>query len=147
MAERPFTSASFYQFLGEHKLMASRCRMCAALHVPPRPLCPACHGQEMEWVEMGGDGSLLAFTTIHIAPTAMLEAGYGKDNPYCTGIVRLAEGPAISAQILGVDARRPAEIAVGTALRVAFMERGEGDKRRTFLAFAPPAADAAPGEP
>jgi uncharacterized OB-fold protein len=89
----------------------------------------------MEWVEMGGSGSLLAFTTIHIAPTAMIEAGYGKDNPYCTGIVRLAEGPAISAQILGVDPRQPALIAVGTRLQVAFVERGEGDKRRTHLAF------------
>jgi len=135
MAEREFTSSSFYQFLGEHKLMASRCRSCAALYLPPRPLCPNCHGEEMEWVEMGGSGSLLAFTTIHIAPTAMIEAGYGKDNPYCTGIVRLAEGPAISAQILGVDARQPAQIAVGTKLQVAFVERGEGDKRRTYLAF------------
>jgi uncharacterized OB-fold protein len=89
----------------------------------------------MEWVEMGGKGVLAAFTTIHIAPTAMIEAGYGKDNPYCTGVVRLAEGPAISAQILGVDPRQPAQITVGTQLQVTFVERGEGDKRRTYLAF------------
>jgi len=147
MGEREFSSASFYQFLGEHKLMASRCRSCAALTVPPRPLCPACHGEEMEWVEMGGSGALLAFTTIHIAPTAMIEAGYGKDNPYCTGIVRLAEGPAISAQILGTDARQPAQIAVGAELKVAFIERGEGDKRRTCLAFEMTGAGPAPGNP
>jgi hypothetical protein len=135
MAEQEFTSASFYQFLGEHKLMASRCRSCGALYLPPRALCPACHGEEMEWAEMGSSGVLLAFTTIHVAPTAMIEAGYGKDNPYCTGIVQLAEGPAISAQILGVDPRQPAQIAVGTRLQDAFIERGEGDKRRTTLAF------------
>lgn len=135
MAEREFTSASFYQYLAEHRLMASRCRSCGALHLPPRALCPACFGSEMEWAEMGGRGTLLAYTTIHIAPTAMIEAGYHKDNPYCTGVVRLAEGPAISAQILGVDPRQPVQIAVGTPLRVAYLERGEGDKRRTFLAF------------
>jgi hypothetical protein len=135
MGEREFTSASFYQFLDEHKLMGSRCRSCGALYLPPRPLCPDCHAEEAEWVEMGGRGSLLAFTTIHIAPTAMIAAGYGKDNPYCTGIVRLDEGPAISAQIIGVDARQPAQIAIGTPLKVAFVERGEGDKRRTYLAF------------
>jgi hypothetical protein len=135
MADRDFTSASFNQFLGEHKLMASLCRSCGALHLPPRSLCPACHGEQMEWVEMGGSGSLLAFTTIHIAPTAMIEAGYGKDNPYCTGIVRLAEGPAISAQILGVDPQQPGGITIGTQLQVAFVERGEGDRRRTYLAF------------
>jgi uncharacterized OB-fold protein len=135
MGEREFTSASFYQFLGEHRLMASRCQLCGALYLPPRPLCPACHGEDMEWVEMGGSGSLLAFTVIYIAPSAMIEAGYGKDNPYCAGIVRLTEGPAISAQVLGVDVRQPAQIAIGTQLKVAFVERGEGDKCRTCLAF------------
>jgi hypothetical protein len=135
MAEREFTSAFFYQYLGEHKLMASQCCSCGALHLPPRALCPCCFGDEMEWVEMGGSGTLLAFTTIHIAPTAMIEAGYNKDNPYCTGIVRLAEGPTISAQILGVDARQPTQISTGMPLKVAYLERGEGDKRRTTLAF------------
>ena len=135
MAERAFTSAFFYQYLGEHKLMASRCCSCGALFLPPRALCPTCFGEEMEWVQMGDSGSLLAFTTIHIAPTAMIEAGYNKDNPYCTGIVRLAEGPTISAQIVSVDARQPAQIAVGMPLKVAYLERGEGDKCRTYLAF------------
>jgi len=135
VGERDFDATSFYQFLGEGKLMGSRCRSCGVLHVPPRPLCPACYGQEMCWEEMGGRGKLVAFTTVHIVPTAMVEAGYGRDNPYCTGIVQLDEGPAISAQILGVDSRHPEQIRIGTPLRVAFVERGEGETRRTVLAF------------
>jgi len=137
MDERDFTSASFYKFLGEHKLMGSRCSSCGALHVPPRPICTDCHGEEMEWEMMGGDGTLLAFTTIHIAPTAMIEAGYRRDNPYCAGIVKLDEGPAISAQILKVDASQPDSIAIGTRLHVAFVQRGEDELQRTFLAFQP----------
>ena len=137
MGEREFDAPSFYQFLGEHKLMGSRCRSCGALHVPPRPLCPACYSQEMKWEELGGKGKLVAFTTIYIAPTAMIEAGYGRDNPYCTGIVQLDEGPAISAQILGVDPGRPEQVRIGTPLRVTFVERAEGEKRRTYLAFKP----------
>jgi uncharacterized OB-fold protein len=89
----------------------------------------------MEWVEMSGEGELLAFTTVHIAPTAMIEAGYDRKNPYCTGIVQLAEGPAVSAQILGVDPTSPQEIEIGTPLRVAFVQRGEGERARTYLAF------------
>jgi uncharacterized OB-fold protein len=89
----------------------------------------------MEWVEMAGRGRLAAFTTVHIAPTAMLQAGYDRKNPYCAGVVQLDEGPSISAQILGVDAKKPHEITVGTPLQVAFIERGEGEERRTFLAF------------
>jgi uncharacterized OB-fold protein len=132
---RAFSGTSFYEFLGENKLMGSRCQSCGALYLPPRALCPACYGEEMAWEEMSGDGKLLAFTTIHIAPTAMIEAGYDRKNPYCTGIVQLAEGPAVSAQILGVDPARPHEIEIGASLRVAFVQRGEGEQARTYLAF------------
>jgi uncharacterized OB-fold protein len=132
-----FTSAAFFRFLGEHKLMGSHCKSCGALYLPPRSLCTACYSaeEEMEWVEMSGRGKLLAFTTVHIAPTAMIEAGYDRRNPYCVGIVQLDNGPAISAQILGVDPTRPGEITIGTPLKVAFVERGEGEERRTYLAF------------
>lgn len=133
--EREFTSASFNEYLGEKKLMASKCTKCGALYVPPRPLCNKCFGSEMEWAEMKGKGKLAAFTTIAIAPTLMIEEGYGRDNPYCTGVVELAEGPKISARILGVDAKKPEEIKIGTPLAVDFVERGEGEAKRTFLAF------------
>ena len=135
VSQYPFSAESFNQFLGEKKLMGSRCQSCGALHLPPRALCPACYGEEMEWEEMSGQGRLVAFTTIHIAPTAMIEAGYGRDNPYCVGIVQVDEGPSISAQILGVDAMRPEKIEIGMPLRVAFVQRGESEEEHTHLAF------------
>jgi hypothetical protein len=132
---KPFNGTSFYEFLGENKLMGSRCGSCGALHLPPRALCPACHGGDMAWEEMSGQGKLVAFTTVHIAPTAMIEAGYGRQNPYCAGIVELENGTRISAQITGVDPSEPEAIAIGTPLRVAFVQRGEGEQARTYLAF------------
>jgi uncharacterized OB-fold protein len=135
MADREFSGTSFYQFLREERLMGARCRSCGALHVPPRAMCPTCYGEEMAWEEMGGGGKLVAFTTVHIVPTAMIEAGYGRDRPYCAGIVELEEGPAISAQILGVDPARPQEIEIGTPLQATFIRRGEGEQVCTYLAF------------
>jgi uncharacterized OB-fold protein len=135
MSETEFIGESFYEFLKQSRLMGSRCQSCGALHLPPRALCPSCHGQEMKWEEMGGKGNLVAFTTVHIAPTAMIQAGYGRDKPYCAGIVQLEEGPSISAQILGVDPTKPQEIVIGTELRVAFVERGVGEQKATVLAF------------
>lgn len=132
-----FTGTQFQQFLSEHRLMGSRCEACGALHLPPHPICTTCHSDDVSWTEFSGKGKLRAFTTVHIAPTAMIEAGYGRDRPYCTGIVQLEEGPSISAQILGVDAARPEEIAIGTPLQVAFVPREEGPdgNTRTYLAF------------
>lgn len=137
MQDDNFTQVGFNTHLAEHKLMGSVCKSCGAQYLPPRPLCTACYGEEMEWVELDGTGELQAFTTIHIAPTAMLEAGYGRDNPYCTGIVKLDDGLSISAQIVGVDAAKPEDILIGTRMQIEFIDRGEGEAQKTFLAFRP----------
>ena len=137
MAEREFTAVSFNQYLKEKRLMAARCRGCGHLNLPPRPLCSQCRSPEVEWTEMSGVGKLAAFTAIAIAPTEMIAAGYGRDNPYVSGIVTLEEGPSISARITGVDARAPEGIRVGTPLTVEFLELGEGEQARTVLAFRP----------
>jgi uncharacterized OB-fold protein len=130
-----FTHAAFARALREHKLVATRSASSGALYVPPRPLGPGQTACDMEWVQLEGTGTLEAFSIIYIAPSAMLREGYGRDNPYCAGIVRLAEGPAISAQILGVDVRRPESIRVGAPATVEFIDAGEGDARTTRLAF------------
>ncbi|HSF83632.1 MAG TPA: Zn-ribbon domain-containing OB-fold protein [Burkholderiaceae bacterium] len=135
MAIQDFNHTSFQAHLAEHKLLGARCQSCGTLYLPPRSLCANCYSQEMAWEALSGEGELVAFTTIYIAPTAMIEAGYGRDNPYCSGVVRLKEGLSISAQILDVDVSDPAQIAIGTPLQVEYLERGEGDARKTYLAF------------
>ena len=142
MDQRPFTAASFEQFLSEHKLMGSKCTACDALWCPPRLICNKCGSNTMEWIEMSGKGKLAGFTTIEVGTTMMLDAGYDKSNPYCSGIVQLDEGPRISAQILGVDASDPETITVGIPLEVDFVERGTfaftkelAATRKTYLAF------------
>jgi uncharacterized OB-fold protein len=131
--EREFNSASFYKFLGEKKLMASRCRKCQALYLPPHPICKKCHGNDMEWVELKGDGKLAAFTSIAVGLTCTIEEGYNRNNPYLVGIVELDEGPKVSGRISGLDAGKPETIKVGTPLTVEFLEQGEGKK--CYLAF------------
>ncbi len=136
MPNREFNNDSFQHYLSENKLMGSRCPACDALYLPPRPMCSNCFGETMEWVELAGQAKLRAFTVVHIAPSAMVEAGYGRDKPYCSGIVELDEGPSISAQIMGVDATQPEQITIGAPLSAVFVERGEGEDVRSFLAFA-----------
>jgi hypothetical protein len=137
MAALAFTAAAFNQYLDEKKLMASRCARCDALYLPPRAICPRCHGDQLEWVPMSGQGRLAAFTSIYVGPTFMNAEGFDRNNPYCTGIVELDEGVKISARLIGLDAKNPAAIKIGTPLAVEFLERGEGEARRTFLAFGP----------
>ena len=134
MAEdREFNGASFYKFLSEKKLMASRCTSCRALYLPPHPLCTKCHGSEMEWVELKGNGTLAAFTVIAVGTTCTIEEGYSRNNQYVVGFVKLVVGPKISGRISGLDAFKPNDISVGTPLTIEFLERKEGQK--CYLAF------------
>lgn len=131
--EREFNSASFYKFLGEKQLMASRCTKCQTLYLPPHPICTKCYGSEMEWVELRGNGKLAAFTAIAVGPSYTLEEGYSRNNPYVVGVVELEEGPKISSRIKGLDARKPESIKVGTPLSIDFQEQEEG--KNCYLAF------------
>ena len=132
--KRPFTAHSFNQYLLEGKLMASRCADCGDLGLPPKAVCSECHGYNMNWVETKGRGKLAAFTVVYIAPTFMIEQGYGRGKPYVSGIVELEEGVKISARILGVDPMKPEEIKIGTPMEISIIEDGEEEKK-AYLAF------------
>ena len=135
MYDRPFNDNSYEQFLKEGKIMGAKCKKCGALALPPRPICTSCFGSDMEWVQFRGVGKLVAFTSIVVAPPPMVKEGFGKNNPYVVGVVGLEEGARIVARITGVDAKKPAEIKVGTPLKVEFIHSGQGPDQKIYLAF------------
>ena len=137
MADRPISDYQFEQFLQEEKLMGARCVGCGVLFVPPRSICTQCYGSEMEWVETEGEGRLVAFSCISIGPPAMVEEGYDRNNPYCSGAVELVEGPRVVAQIEGVDTRSPETIKIGQPVRATFLHQGTGENRKIVLGFTP----------
>jgi uncharacterized OB-fold protein len=133
--DRPFTAASFQAYMNEGKLMGSRNLETGEIFVPPRPIDPTTHGDNMEWIELSGRGTLAAFTSVYIGTSAMIDAGYDRSKPYVAGIVELEEGPRISAQLLGVDGKQPDIAWIGQSVQASFIARGDGDMRRAFLAF------------
>ena len=137
MEQRPFSDISYETFLNEDKLMGSRCGKCGALSVPPRPICVEFHSSDMAWEEMTGKGKLSAFTCIAIGPPFMIEEGYDRHNPYCSGVVELEEGARVDARIEGVDTKQPETINVGMPLKVRYLHRNKDGLDFTYLAFAP----------
>ena len=104
--------------------MATKCKECGELCLPPRPICSKCLSDHLEWTELSGIGKLVTYTVINYGTMPMLNEGYNStDNPYCSGIVEVEEGPRISAQILGVDVLNPENIEIGTRVKVEFVDR------------------------
>ena len=135
MNDRPFNDNSYEEFLKEDKIMGAKCKKCGALSLPPRPLCVSCFGRDLEWVQFRGVGKLAAFTSIVVAPPFMAKEGFGRNNPYVVGVVELEEGNNIVGRIVGVDAKNPEEIKVGSPLKAEFIHTGEGPSQKTSLSF------------
>jgi uncharacterized OB-fold protein len=129
MEGRQFNHSGFVAFIAEGQLMGCRCAECGAVYLPPQPVCARCYSTRMAWEPFSGSGRLEGFTVIAVGLPVMAAEGYSREKPYVSGVVRLAEGPALCAQIVGVDPLRPEEIHVGMEMGAVF-----GGPR---LAFAP----------
>jgi len=146
MSEAPFTAASFDNFCQEKKIMGARCKQCGSLMLPPRPMCRKCQSADLEWQEIKGKGKLISFTIIGVGPTPMINEGYDRKNPYCSGVVELEAGPRICTQVMDVDAAHPENIKVNLPLVADFIERGSyslvpaiANIKKTYLVFKPAA--------
>jgi len=96
-----------------YNLIGSECKTCGDKFFPARNLCPTCRrrGNIADYT-FKGEGEIFSFTVVH-APPLGLE--YLK--PYIAAIIKLREGPLITAQI--VDCR-PDEVSIGNKVKMVF---------------------------
>lgn len=131
---RPFTDRSYSEFLREEQLMGGRCDDCGSLFVPPRALCPDCHGDAMSWEQASGRGHLVAMTRMAMVSPGLADEGFGGDRPYCSGVVELEEGPRVVARLAGRENDEPDEMEVGQEMLVGFEHH---DRQTPRLVFRP----------
>lgn len=135
--QKPFTIESYLEYIRSKKLMGSKCQDCGEIYVPVRKLCPNCNTANMQWKELSGKGELAAFTSITVGTPYFVEKGYDRKNPYCFSVVKLEEGPMVSAQLVGVNESEPEKIDIGTPLKVKFLETDLKGETRVDLGFEP----------
>ena len=101
----------FVEYLGQGKVMTTKCKKCGRKYFPPRMDCPYCIDSDVEWFEVNGKGKLLTFTQVHYGPL-----GFEDDAPYVLGIVEFPEGVSILSRISkSID---PETIKIGMELKV-----------------------------
>jgi uncharacterized protein len=82
-----------------YELTGERCESCGTAVFPPRGTCPSCQTGTLVEQEFSGRGEVFSFSNVHVPPQ-----GYDKFAPYLVALVRLAEGPLVTAQLTDVDA-------------------------------------------
>jgi len=81
-----------------YNLEGSACSACGGRYFPPRPLCPACKKDTLSPHRFNGRGTLYSFTRVTQPPR-----GFASVAPYAVGMVRLDEGPLVTAQLSDTD--------------------------------------------
>ena len=79
-------------------LIGEVCPKCQEKIFPPRDVCPNCSQEAKEEFVFSGRGEVFSYTTIYDAPE-----GYESNVPYTVALIKLAEGPLVTAQLTDVD--------------------------------------------
>ncbi|MFQ5758678.1 MAG: Zn-ribbon domain-containing OB-fold protein [Candidatus Bathyarchaeia archaeon] len=116
----------FFKNLREGRLTTTKCKRCEKLLWPPRIVCPKCLSDELEWVDLGSEGELYAFTEMRLGAPL----GFAEDVPFCIGIVKIG-GLSISARI---DDAKYEDLKIGDRVQLKIIELEDG---RVFYRFAP----------
>jgi uncharacterized OB-fold protein len=105
-----------------YALIGEICPHCEAKIFPPRDVCPECSGEAKTSYTFSGRGEVYSFTTVHNAPS-----GYHETTPYTVAMVKLEEGPVVTAQLTDLG-EEPVEIGMPVEM-VTRKLRTDGDER------------------
>ena len=102
----------FIEYLGQGKMVTTRCKSCGASYFPPRMDCPKCLLSDVEWFEIKGNGKLITYAVVHYGPS-----GFEDDAPYVLAIGEFGDGLRIFGR-LSKDIKE-SDIKPGMELKVA----------------------------
>jgi len=116
--------SQFFKNLKEGRLTTTKCKECGKLLWPPRIICPNCLSSELEWIDLGIEGELYAFTEMRLGAPL----GFVEEVPFCAGIVKI-NGLLITTRI---DNAKYNELKIGDKLQLKIVELEDS---RVFYRF------------
>jgi uncharacterized OB-fold protein len=123
-----FTSTTkvndFIDYLGQGKVMGTRCVDCGRMFFPPRADCYQCLASNIEWFEVTGTGTLVTYSKLEYAPV-----GFGEDLPYAIAVADYGD-----YKIFGriADSVPEKEIQVGMPVKTMVNELPNGQLNYVF---------------
>lgn len=94
----------FWDGLKDGKILVQRCKGCARLRHPPRPMCPHCNSLDWDAIEASGRGTLHSFVLPRHPSWPWFEG------TYVVALVDLEEGVRLVTNLVDVD---PADVTIG----------------------------------
>ena len=105
-----------------YALVGEVCPHCNAKLFPPRDVCPHCGGEAKNEYVFSGKGEVYSYTRMVDAP-----AGFDESAPYTVALVKLAEGPLVTAQLTDLGDQK---VEIGMPVEMVTRKlRSDGDER------------------
>lgn len=95
-----------------YMLKGGKCKDCGYTMYPTRKVCPKCHSENIEVIDLPREGTILTYTIVYSAPE-----GFGDFAPYAVAIVELTNGARLMLQIVDTDFEK---IQIGKKINVVF---------------------------
>jgi uncharacterized OB-fold protein len=108
-------------------LIGEVCPHCDAKIFPPRDVCPYCGQDAKTKFAFSGKGEVFSFTTISDAPS-----GYEENAPYTVALVKLEEGPVVTAQLTDLGEEKP---RIGMPVEMVTRKIREDENERGMLIY------------
>ena len=109
-----------------YALVGEVCPHCEAKIFPPRDVCPECSGEAKTPYVFSGKGEVYSFTRMVNAP-----AGFEEQAPYTVALIKLVEGPIVTAQLTDLDEN---EVEIGMPVEMVTRKlRSDGDERGMLI--------------
>jgi uncharacterized protein len=108
----------FWDAARADELAIQRCVPCSTFYFYPRPFCPHCQSDQVEWRTVSGEATLYSYVIV-----SQPIPGFESDVPYVLAVVTLAEGPRMMTNIVGVDPV-PEQLELDMELKAVFEWQG-----------------------
>jgi uncharacterized OB-fold protein len=127
----------FWDAARDARLLIRHCNACGEYHFYPRPFCPSCWSDDVEWFEASGRATLYTWSIVYqndLPP-------WPERVPYVAAVVELAEGPRMQTNVVDCEF---GGLCNGLDLQVVFHPTSDDF---TIPVFRPAAASSDSGAP
>lgn len=120
-------TVEFWEAAHSNRLLVRRCLDCGAASYYPRPFCPKCWSDQVEWEEASGRATLYSWSVIYSND----QPPFRDRVPYVAAVVDLEEGPRMMTNMVDCDFE---DLRADMAVQLRFMEISE---QYSIPVFAP----------
>ena len=91
-------ASPFWQSVDRRAMELPYCGACERYHFYPRPVCPECWSDDLDWRAVSGRGTVWSYTVVRFAHGA--HEGWKMRVPYAVALIELEEGVRMMANVV-----------------------------------------------